>query len=230
VNFHRLSQNVRRPLALVALVVFLMPLASCSLAPRADRTVEPYPARRGSDGKAVSWASVLEAAGAADVILLGEEHTDGVAHAAQLKFLKEVLAREPQTALSLEFLERDEQPIIDRYLSGTLAQADFIQETDSANAAGPNNWVRWYQPLVDAAAAVKAPVVGANPPRYLAKLAREKGYEALKALPAQEQAYFTLPVTEPTPRERKRFLAEMREAAKSHGAGSKVRIAPPRSH
>ena len=202
-------------------------VAACSFAAQTGTTetvanpAKSAPILRGSNGAAAKWASVVAAAGKADVILLGEQHTDAIAHQVQLALLKDILAAQPRTALSLEFLERNEQPLIDRYQAGTLSQPDFIRETSSTDVAGKGSWVRFYQPLIDAATAAKAPVVGANPPRRLAKLARDKGFDALKALPPEEQANYTLPVTVPTRRERERFLEQMTNAAMmGHGGGS----------
>lgn len=180
--------------------------------------VRRLPAYRGSDGAPLSWPDVLGAAAWADVVLVGEVHTDAVAHRLQLELLRDITAHEPRTTLSLEFLERNEQPLIDAYLDGSLSRQDFIEKTKSANGSGEGGWEKFYQPLVDWNQGIGARVIGANPPRALAKLAREKGFDALRELPTEEQPNFTLPSTVPTKREKKRFRDTIVNSAVAHGS------------
>lgn len=178
---------------------------------------------RGSDGKAIGWNDLTEAVAWADVVLVGEVHTDPVAHALQLELQRDILKSQPRTTLSLEFLERNEQSFIDSYLSGDISREEFIEKTGSSTASTvKDGWIRWYQPLIDEAKAASTRVIGANPPRSLVRLAREKGWDALKDVPAEEQGFFALPQTVPPEREIALFREQLIAAAKAHGHGGEV--------
>jgi uncharacterized iron-regulated protein len=150
----------------------------------------------GSSGRALTWSDLMAAASWADAVFIGERHDDPIAHAVQLAVFEDLAAGYPGTALALEHLERHEQPIVDRYLAGEIGVDEFIDSTKSRNWAGKDTWVRFFQPLVDAADEAGSPVVAANAPRDFVRRARSEGYAALEALPALERAQFAVPVTD----------------------------------
>jgi hypothetical protein len=64
---------------------------------------------RGEDGERVYWSALMEAIESADVIIVGEEHDDAVGHRVQQAVVEDVLARWPDSALSMEMLDRRKQ-------------------------------------------------------------------------------------------------------------------------
>lgn len=142
----------------------------------------------------LTWGELRALAGEADVVLLGETHDSAVDHAFQLEFLRWMMNEHPGTALSMEQLERNEQPIVDEYLAGKIDAATFIEKTGSADWAGKGSWVKWYQPLVDTAREHGASVVAANSPRQYSRAAYKAGLASLRELPAEEQGLFALPL------------------------------------
>lgn len=181
----------------------------------------PYPPRslamfEGDTGRIATWADLMEGIGWADVILVGEIHDDRTAHQVQYALLVDTLASHPGTALSLEMFERNEQPDVDAYLAGEIDAATLVERTGS-RSWGPKDpargsWEEFYQPLVDAAKDAGAPVIAANAPRRLVRLARTEGYAALKALPAEERAWVSLPRTQGGADYRRRFNEVMTPA------------------
>ncbi len=165
------------------------------------------PVYAGSDGTPQTWADTLVAAQAADVIILGERHDDATAHAAQAAWLDAYFSQTPgDGALALEMLTRDLQALVDRWHTGDLDTAAFVQQAEVGDWAGPDTWMRFYQPLLDIARRHGAPIVAANAPRTYVRLARTDGFEALRALPADEQALFTLPAPVDEAHYRDRFM------------------------
>lgn len=186
---------------------------------------DPYPPRGlamfdGHEGRPLAWVDVMDAVRWADVIFLGEQHNDAVAHAVQLAIVEEAVELWPGTAVSLEMLERHEQHLVDEYLAGMIDQETFIEQTNSANWAGPGSWVVWYQPIIDAAKAHGSPVVAANAPRQYVRLARTGGVEALEQLTPAQQALFEYvhPLPGAGDPYRDRFFSLMQPAAGSAGA------------
>jgi len=147
----------------------------------------------GQRGTVLTWFDLSQAVAWADVIIIGEQHDDEIAHRVQLAIVEETIARFPRTAVSMEMLERDDQPLVDAYLRGEIDLDAFIDGTKSRDWAGKDSWVVFYQPIIDAARQRGAPVEAANAPRRFVRQARLEGYPALAALPAEERALFDLP-------------------------------------
>jgi uncharacterized iron-regulated protein len=202
-----------------AMLVSILPALPCSLWGQGQAAVEVSPAT-----SAISTpveieirAELVRAALEADVILLGEVHTDSIGHRFKHRFFRDILRQTQGTALSLEFLQRTEQSRVDDYLAGRLSRSKFVQSLASKESGGPGGFLRWYQPLVDLAREAKVPVIAANPPRELARLARVEGYQALKRLPESDQANFDLPVTRPDRAEYQRFAKQISQHSSAHG-------------
>lgn len=162
---------------------------SAEPAPPADpRAAMPADAFRvyTAGGEPASLSDLVLAMGKVDVVFLGEQHDDAVAHALQLRLLEAADTLGRPVALSLEMFERDVQPVLDEYLDGLIRERDFLA------AARPwGNYAADYRPLVEYAVRENLPVLAANAPgRYVNRVAR-LGPDALDALPADAKA--TLP-------------------------------------
>ena len=191
-------------------------VSAAATAPSGD--ARRLPMFAGYDGRALRWSDVMDAATWADIVIIGEQHDDALGHAVELAAVQDVLARVREkkagsAALSMEMLERDEQPLADDYLDGVIDQPTFAKLTFSENWAGEGSWIKWYQPLIDAARDSKACVIAANAPRRYVRLARTDGYVKLEALPESRQKFFDLPRGTPSAQYRKRFEDVMREAS-----------------
>ncbi|HZJ70559.1 MAG TPA: ChaN family lipoprotein, partial [Planctomycetota bacterium] len=72
--------------------------------------------RDGRSGSLLSFDALLDAAASADVVFLGESHTDETTHRVELAVYEGLLARRGgQVVLALEMFERDAQPALDDY-------------------------------------------------------------------------------------------------------------------
>ncbi|SHK28416.1 ChaN family lipoprotein [Rhodothermus profundi] len=181
----------------------------------AAQTQEAEPGLFTADGQPVSWDRLLEAAGAVEVVFLGEQHDDTVAHRRQLRVLEALQERYGQQrplVLSLEMFERDVQLVLDEYRQGLIPETQFL------NAARPwPNYKRDYRPLVEFARAHGWVILAANAPRRYVNRVRRLGREALEALSPQARGYLPpLPYPEPSDLYRRRFVALMRGV--SHGS------------
>lgn len=191
----------------LVLVLVLSVASSCtsrgttySFAPVEARVVPMHPVAPrglamfdGRTGKALNWDDLTQAVRWAEVTFLGERHDDAIGHAVQLAIVEDVFAdTRTASALSLEMLERNEQAIVNQFLAGEIDQTEFMTMTNSENWAGEGSWVRWYQPIIDAAIARDAIVVAANAPREYVRRARE-GYASILIVPQEEARLFSLP-------------------------------------
>ena len=147
----------------------------------------------GNTGMWLTWDDVRNAMKWADVILVGEQHNDAVAHQVELALVSDAAALAPPTGVSMEMLERDEQEIVDAYLSGKISREEFVSQTGSANWGAKGKWDDWYQPIVDAARDAGVPLIAANSPRKYVREARVEGYGALWKHPPVERKWYFIP-------------------------------------
>ena len=144
----------------------------------------------GRSGEPLTGRQVLNALRAADVVILGETHTDPMAHRLQDRFVREALAT-GGGALSLEMISREEQPILNKLAGRPAAAESGLNNTRFAS--GWRNWRMFYLPAIQAALELDRPVIAANAPREIVSDARLYGYDYLRGLPADRQRLFELP-------------------------------------
>ncbi len=165
-------------------------------------------------GEPVALGDLVHAIGRAEVVFLGEQHDDAVAHALQLRLLEAADTLGRPVALSLEMFERDVQPVLDEYRAGLIRERDFLA------AARPwGNYATDYRPLVEHAVAHGLPVLAANAPgRYVNRVAR-LGPESLDSLSADAKATLPpLPVAPASDSLAAAFTALMQAMAHGHAA------------
>ncbi len=141
--------------------------------------------RDGQTDQPVAWESLLDALAAADVVFLGEQHTDETSHRVQLAVYEELLARRQQrVVLALEMFERDTQDALDAYLAGEMDESTWL-----ARARPWTNYATAYRPLLETARRVGTPVVAANFPRSLRMRIAREGSQVLQELTDEERSY-----------------------------------------
>ena len=142
-------------------------------------------------GKTASWKELLKDCQKADVVFFGEEHNNPIAHWLELELFKDLFADKGADLIAgAEMFERDDQLLLDEYLSGAIKTKNFEEE-----AKLWNNYATDYKPLVEFAKANKLPFIGTNIPRRYASLISSKGLEALADLSEEAKTYIApLPI------------------------------------
>ncbi len=108
------------------------------------------------------FESMLADLAKADVVFVGEQHDDPNTHRLEAAILDGLRRRGVTLTLSLEMFERDTQGGLDSYLSGGIAEEEFLKSS--------RPWPRYatdYRPLVEMAKANGWPVIAANVPRRM---------------------------------------------------------------
>jgi uncharacterized iron-regulated protein len=135
-------------------------------------------------GKFVDFESMIADLTTADVVFVGEQHDDANTHRLELAILEGLLRRRIRPVLSLEMFERDVQPALDGYLSGRLAEAEFMKTS--------RPWPSYpgaYRGMVELARAHGWTVVAANVPRPIASSVAKSGQEALATLSPVDRGF-----------------------------------------
>lgn len=198
----------RAPFAslIVALAAFTL-LTGCQAPKRQPEPVNPrtVPVFSGDASGVVPWDSFVQTCADASVVVLGEVHGHPLGLAVAADLFDDILARNPNAVLSMEFYERDDQSDLDDYIAGITSAAEF----DRATFRNPSNNPEGHRRMVEAARLAARPVVGANAPRRYARLARTEGFDRLRALTPTQRRLFEIPDTLPDNAYASRFRAAM---------------------
>lgn len=125
-------------------------------------------------GKEVSIEDVAKAFAKADVLFFGEEHDDSIGHILEAKIFEEShKLTGNKLVLSMEMFEADVQGVVDEYLTGLIAEKNFIKEARA--------WSNYkdYKPLVEYAKSNNLKVIAANTPARYANAVTRGGLQAL---------------------------------------------------
>ena len=206
---------MRRSSTFVGLLTFLLPLASARVHAQDVDYPQHFQVFTGR-GEPATLDDIVRAMRAADVVFVGETHTDPVGHWVEAELFRGALASVRAgeesgalrpVALSLEMFERDVQGIVDEYLR------DLITEDQFKKSARPWDYYDAdYRPMVEMAKAAGVPVIAANAPRRYVNRVTRLGRDALFELPPRSRSVLPpLPYPQPSDKYRAEWLALMAE-------------------
>lgn len=138
---------------------------------------QKFTAYRAGTMQPVSVADMATELSTAQVVFVGEEHNDSMAHVLQHELFKALhQVKGSQLALSMEMFETDCQTPLNDYLQGFITEAQMIKD---ARAWG--NY-KDYRPLVEYAKEQSLAVIAANAPRRYVNLVARRGMQSLDSL------------------------------------------------
>jgi len=132
----------------------------------------------------VGFNDFIAALTAADVVFLGEQHTDETTHRLQLEVLNRLIeGKQKPVVLALEMFDRDVQPVLDGYLAGNIKEPEFL------SAARPwSNYHEAYRPLIESAKRQGVRVIASNFPAPIRQqLAMASAQDLADLTPDQRQ-------------------------------------------
>jgi uncharacterized iron-regulated protein len=154
--------------------IFLLTLSLCC---SIFLFAQKFTAYRSGSTEPVSLADMAAALSTANIVFVGEEHNDSMAHVLQHELFKALhQLKGNQLALSLEMFETDCQTPLNDYLQGFITEAQMIKD---ARAWG--NY-KDYRPLVEYAKEQSLAVIAANAPRRYVNLVARRGMKSLDSL------------------------------------------------
>jgi uncharacterized iron-regulated protein len=134
-------------------------------------------------GHASDYGDLLKAAKNADVVFFGESHTNPICHWLELQIAKDLFEeKKGQLIIGAEMFERDNQLLINEYLSGMIRKKDF-----EAEAKLWPNYKTDYAPIVDFAAKKGVKFIATNIPRRFSAIVNQKGFAGLDSINAVER-------------------------------------------
>ena len=131
----------------------------------------------------IGFEEIAEKFQSVDVILIGEEHDDKIGHAEKLKLIR-FLSERQKFIISMEMFERDQQIVLNEFLSGFIDEKIF--QTDIKLW---NNFED-YKPIVLFAKENKIPILASNAPRRYVRMLSRNGLEELYKFPTLSKKLF----------------------------------------
>ncbi len=177
------------------LVAMLLGAASCAATSTGSSptSIDAEAARRPplfrGDGRAANWSELVDAACAADVVFVGENHGHPLGLASAAALFDDVLERESRASLAMEFIERDQQIFVDDYLAGLGGLDEFMKAT----GRNSGNFPPGHRAMVQSARRAGRKVHAANAPRRYVSLARREGFERLRELSSEQGRTLRVP-------------------------------------
>jgi len=160
------------------------------------------------NGKPSSIKRIMRKLRQTDVVFLGENHDDSVAHKLEFEIFKnafEYYGKKRNVVLSLEMFERDVQIVVNEYLSGLISEKHFL-----ASSRPWGNYKTDYRPLVEFAKENKLEVIAANAPRRYVNMVSRLGRKSLDKLSPDAKKWLPpLPYGQPSEKYAKKFNALM---------------------
>jgi len=170
-------------LAILGVAVLCGVLAGCAAPLRGTAVDEAETILAAPDGADLDHAALARRIDAADVIYLGEKHGNRFHHAAQLRVLRELVARGKRPAIAFEVVT---QPETSELVSFVQAPPGGADPTDHLRQAldwrGDDYRWRDYGPLLQFARANQLRVAGIDLPRSLRRRISRVGLEGLIAV------------------------------------------------
>ena len=157
-----------------------------------DTPPRSLPVLNSRSAKAERFQTVVDGLAEAQVIVLGEEHDDLLAHRFQVALVEALHQDRPKLVLALEMIERDQQEVLDQYLEGAINAETFVAAVRSSER-GRVNFTTHSLPLIDLARGLGIPVIAANAPRSYVRAARIEGYEYLESMPEGTRRLYDIP-------------------------------------
>ena len=152
----------------------------------------------------IAFDTMVSMVAEADVVAIGEEHHQPNIQAFALRLLQALAQRRPHhLALAMEFLERDQQAIVDEYLTGAIDHSTLHNRLRVSAA-----FMRDYFPLLHYARLQGLPVIAMNAPRRIARqVAREGLQKTVQQLSRSDREHLPSAFSVIAPLYRTYFLA-----------------------
>jgi uncharacterized iron-regulated protein len=131
-----------------------------------------------ASGKVIAFDELIAHLSSKDLIFVGEAHDNPDHHLIQIQILQAVASRSASLTIGMEFFQKHQQAIVDRYIQGESAEKEFLDAVD-----WKKNWgfdYHFYRPLMQFARERKYRVLAINAPNSLVRKVARTGLKSLE--------------------------------------------------
>jgi uncharacterized iron-regulated protein len=128
-------------------------------------------------GESLSFDRFIDQLETKDLVFIGEVHDNPEHHLIQVQILQALTARHGPLTVAMEFFQKPQQAIIDRYMAGESTESEFLKEV---------NWKKqwsfdysFYRPLLLAVREHKGKILAINAPNDIVRKVARSGLNSL---------------------------------------------------
>lgn len=152
--------------------------------------------------RAADFAALIEELAEADVVYLGESHTNPDHHAIQLLVIEYLWDRGRLHGIGMEMFQRKFQPALDAYVAGEIDEGELLARTEWKKRWGFD--FALYRPILEFARLKRIPVIALNVEREIRMALREHGLEGMP-----QEMRDTLPALDTSRADHRAYLREV---------------------
>ncbi|HBB31949.1 MAG TPA: hypothetical protein DDZ80_19620 [Cyanobacteria bacterium UBA8803] len=168
-------------------IFFLCTAPSCTQSPA---NPPPIPTQQQHKQTSLSQDEIVQELLQADVVYLGETHSNPEDHHAQLQILKALYQQRPKIAIAMEMFQRPAQESLNQYVAGTITESELMEQTEYKQRWG-FPW-EYYAPLLRFAQQHQLPILALNTPTEVTRKVASGGLDSL----TEEERQQIPPLTE----------------------------------
>ncbi len=130
-------------------------------------------------GERLPFDQFIDQLASRDLVFVGEVHDNPEHHLIQVQILQALIARHGAITVAMEFFQKPQQAIIDRYIEGKSTETEFLKEVD-----WKKQWsfdYSFYRPLLLALKEKGGKILAINAPRDIVKKVARSGLNALES-------------------------------------------------
>jgi uncharacterized iron-regulated protein len=131
-----------------------------------------------ASGKVIAFDELIASIASKDLIFVGEAHDNPDHHLIQIQILQAVAGRSPSLTMGMEFFQKPQQPTVDRYVQGEIAEKEFLEAVDWKKTWGFDYHL--YRPLMQLAREKRYRVLAINAPNSLVRKVARTGLKSLE--------------------------------------------------
>ncbi len=129
-------------------------------------------------GKVIAFEELIARLSSKDLIFVGETHDNPDHHLIQIQILQAVASHSPSLTMGMEFFQKHQQPIVDRYVQGDITEKEFLEAVDWKKSWGFDYHL--YRPLMQFARERKYRVLALNASNSLVRKVAKTGLKSLE--------------------------------------------------
>ncbi|MFH1480663.1 MAG: ChaN family lipoprotein [Pseudomonadota bacterium] len=128
-------------------------------------------------GEALSFDRFIDRIASKELVFVGENHDNPEHHLIQVQILQALMGRCKSIDVAMEFFQKTQQHLLDRYVHGEITEAEFLKET-----AWEKRWgfyYHYYRPLLLLAKQNGSRILALNLPHHIVKKVARQGLKGL---------------------------------------------------
>jgi uncharacterized iron-regulated protein len=129
-------------------------------------------------GKTLSFDHLIDQVGTKSLIFIGEVHNNLEHHLIQVQILQALMIRYGVQSVAMEFFQQTQQPVIDRYMDGSTAEAVFLKDVGWDKTWAYDYYL--YRPLMLMTKEKRGKVLAINAPKDIVKKVARSGLSSLE--------------------------------------------------